>query len=180
MVRIVVRNVSCPVLLIAEQQDVIRNDRIARGQIGEAPFRPDLVALEDPRITLDRFHQRAGLGLFGGAALAEAAAGKTSPEFVDVLGRRREIVLRVKIGVHRQIGFDPLQPCDHAGEGTYVFTESRDRGAGRHGPVPAACHDQLGSGANFDRLWRPARIFQFLVAAGRALRTMRKVMFRDG
>jgi len=34
---------------------------------------PDLVALINPGIALDRLHERAGFTLFGGAALAEAA-----------------------------------------------------------------------------------------------------------
>ena len=97
-------------LRVAEQQDIVGQDRLARREIGEAPRRPDLVALENARIALDRLHQRAGFALLGGRALAETAAGQSRPELVDAVGRRREIVLGEKIGVHRQIGFDPLEP----------------------------------------------------------------------
>ena len=33
------------------------------------------------------------------------------------------------VGVHGQIGFDPLEPRDDAGERAHVLAETRDRGA---------------------------------------------------
>ena len=115
-------------------------------------FDPDLVALENAGIALDRLHQRAGFTLLGGAALAEAAATQSRSELVDALGRRREIVLRVKIGVHRQIDLDPLEPRYHAGEGADMLSETRHRRARRYRPISAAGHHELGAGAKLDRL----------------------------
>ncbi len=103
-------------LRFAEQQHVVGEDGLARREIGEPPRDPDFVALENAGIALDRFHQRAGFGLLGGRALAEAAAAQPRPELIDVLGRRGEIVLGEEVGVHRQIGFDPLELGHDAGE----------------------------------------------------------------
>src|SRR5882672_10002476 len=110
-------------LRFAEKLDVIGKKGVTRSEIGKAALCPDLVTLENTRIALDRLHQRAGLALLGCGALAEAAAAQSGPELVDAPGRRREIVLSEKIGVHRQIGLDPLELRDHAGQRAYMFTE---------------------------------------------------------
>ena len=52
-------------------------DGIARRKIRKPPRHPDLVTLKNSGIALDRFHQRAGFGLLGRAALAEAAAAQS-------------------------------------------------------------------------------------------------------
>ena len=165
-------------LCLAEQQHVVGKNGIARGEIGEAPRHPDLVALENPGITFDQFHQRAGFRLFGGAALTEAAAAQSLPELVDIPGRRGEIMGRVEVGVHRQIGFDALEPRDHAGERTDMLAEPRHRGARRHSAIAAAGHDQFGTAAEFDRSRRSARVDEFPVAADRTLRAGRHIMLR--
>ena len=90
-------------LCLAVKLHVVGENGVARREIGEAPRDPDLVALENTRIALDRLHQRAGFGLFGGRALAEAAAAQSRAELIDVRGRRREIMLGHEIGVHRQL-----------------------------------------------------------------------------
>ena len=153
---------ACPVLRVAEQQDVVGSDGVACREIGKALFDPDLVALENAGIALDRLHQRAGFTLLGGAALAETAATQSRSELVDALGRRREIVLRVKIGVHRQIDFDPIEPRHHAGERADMLSETRHRRARRYGPVSAAGHHELRAGAKLDRLRCAARVLQLL------------------
>src|SRR5437868_14911766 len=79
-------------LRVAEQQDVVWKDGVVGRKIGEPARHPDLVALENPRIALDRLHERAGLALFGGAALAEAAPGQPRPQLIHVLGRRRKVM----------------------------------------------------------------------------------------
>jgi hypothetical protein len=84
------------------------------------------------------------------------------------------------VGVHRQIGFDPLEACDHAGERAHMLSIARHRRPRRHGAVAAAGHHQLGARAERDRLGRPARVAQFLAAAGRALRALGDVMLDDG
>ncbi len=62
-----------PDLRLAEQLDVVRKYGFARREIRKASRRPDFVALKNPRIALDRFHQRAGFALLGSRALAETA-----------------------------------------------------------------------------------------------------------
>jgi len=47
------RRLVPPVLRVAEQQDVVRENGIARGEIREPPCHSDLVALKNPGITLD-------------------------------------------------------------------------------------------------------------------------------
>ena len=178
--RIEHRRLALPILRIAEKQDLVRNDRFARGEILEAPCRPDLVALKNPGIALDRLHQRAGFTLLGGAAFAEAAAAQSGPKLGDRLRRRRKIMGGVEVGVQRQIGFDALEARDHAGQRADIFAEAGDGGARRQGAVAAAGHDQLAAGGKLDRLRRAARIAQFLAAAGRTLRAGGDVMFRDG
>src|ERR1700684_4130593 len=106
MVGIEHRRLALVVLRIAEQQYLVRNDRLAGSEIREPPRRSDLVALKNPGITLDSLHQRAGFTLLGSAALAEAAAAQSRPEVIDRLRRRREIVRGMVVGVQRQIGFD--------------------------------------------------------------------------
>ena len=169
-----------PVLRVAEQQDFVRRNGFARREIREPPRRSDLVALKNPGIALDRLHERAGFALLGGAALAEAAAAQSCPELIDRLGGRRKIVRGIVVGVHRQIGFDPFEPRDHAGEGAHVLAETCNRGRRRNGPVSAARHDQLAAGAKLDRHRRTARVAQLLAAAGRTLRAGRHVMLHDG
>jgi hypothetical protein len=132
------------------------------------------------RKPFDRLHQSAGLALLGGAPLAKTAAAQSRSELINGLGWRREIVRRIKVGVHGQVGFDPLEPRDHAGERAHMFSETRHRDPWRHRPVPSACHDQLSTGAKLDRLRRPPRILQFLASAGRALRACGYVMLCDG
>src|SRR3954470_19721427 len=48
-------------LRFAEKLDVIGVKGFAGIEVGKAARRPDLVTLENPRIALDGFHQRAGL-----------------------------------------------------------------------------------------------------------------------
>ena len=177
----IVRQRGMPVLKLrfAEKLDVIGRKGVAGGEIGKAALRPDLVTLENARIALDRFHQRAGLALLGCGALSEAAAAQSGPELVDAPGRRREIVLGEKIGVHRQIGLDPLEPRDHAGQRAYVFAEARYGGSRRHRAVSAAGHDELSALGNLDRRRRPARTLQLLAAAGGTLRAPRDVVLGD-
>ena len=168
-------------LRLAEELDVVGKDGIARREIGEAPLDPDLVTLENTRIALDRLHQRAGFGLLGGRAFAKAASDQPRSELIDAHRRRREIMLRKKIGVHRQqVGFDRLKPLNHAGEGADVLSVASNRDARRHRTISAAGHDKLGAGAVLDRLWRAARVLKFLAAAGRALRPARHVVLGDG
>src|SRR5262249_37735395 len=72
------------VLRAAVEQHLVRMDRLASREIVETPPHPDLVALIDAGIALDRLHQRARLALLGGAALAEAAAGEAGAQFMNV------------------------------------------------------------------------------------------------
>ena len=111
-------------LRLAEELDVVGKDGIAGGEIGEALRHPNLVALENSRIALDRFHERAGFGLLGGRTFAKAASAQSRSELIDAHGRRRKIMLRKKVGVHRQVGFDRLKPLHDAGERTDVFPEA--------------------------------------------------------
>src|SRR5215475_5877753 len=166
-------------LRFAEKLDVIGKKGVAGREIGEAALRPDLVALEDTRVALDRLHERTGLALFGRGALAEAAAAQSGPELVDVKGWRREIVVSEKTGVQRQIGLDPLESRNNARQRTNVFAEARDSGSRGHGAVAAAGHDELSAFRNLDRRRRAARILHFLAAAGRTLRAPRDVVFGD-
>jgi len=83
---------------------------VARGEIRESPCRPDFVTLKNPGVTLDRLHQRAGFPLLGRAALAEAAAAQSCPEFVDRPRRRRKIVRGEIVRVHGQVSLDALEP----------------------------------------------------------------------
>src|SRR5215468_358780 len=169
----IVRLLGIPVLKLrfAEKLNVIGVKGVAGSEIGKAARRPDLVTLENARIALDRLHQRAGLALLGRGALAEAAAAQSGPELVDALRRRREIVVGEKIGVHRQIDLDPLEPRNHAGQRAYMLAEARYRGSRRHGAVSAAGHDELAAFGDLDRRRRTARVLQFLAAAGLTLRT---------
>jgi len=89
-------------------------------------------------------------------------------------------VLSEKIGVHRQVRLDPLEPCDNAGERAHMLAETGDRGPRRHGAIAAAGHDQLVALGQLDRLRRPSRVLQLLGSAGRALWPMRDVMLGDG
>lgn len=166
-------------LRIAEELDVVGKKRITGREIGKAARRPDLVTLENARVALDRLHQRAGLALLGRGPLAKAAPAQAGPELVDVPGRRGEIVVREEIGVHRQIGFDPLEPRHHAGQRTDVFAKSRHRGARRHGAVPTAGHDELSAFGDLDRHRRSSWIPELLAAAGQTLRTLRDVVLGD-
>src|SRR4029453_3697950 len=138
-------------LRFAEKLNVIGVKGVAGGEIGKAARRPDLVTLENARIALDRLHQRAGLALLGRAALAEAAAARSGPELVDALGRPREIVVGKKIGVHRQIDLDPLEPRNHAGQRAYMLAKARHGGPRRHGGVSTAGHDELAAFGDLDR-----------------------------
>ncbi len=167
-------------LHVAEELDVVGEKRVTGSEIGKAARRPDLVTLENAGVALDRLHQRAGLALLGRGALAEAAAAQAGPELVDVPGRRREIVVREKIGVHRQVGLDPLEPRHHAGQRADVFAEPRHGRSRRHGAVSAAGHDELSALGKLDRHRCPSRIPELLAAAGRTLRALRDVVLGDG
>ena len=70
-----------------------RNGVAFVGEVGEAAPHANLVALEDPGITLDRLHQRARLALLGGAALAVARAAQTAAQLVDGFGRGAKLCL---------------------------------------------------------------------------------------
>src|SRR5882724_4742381 len=166
-------------LRFAEKLDVIGVKGVAGSEIGKAARRPDLVTLENARIAFDGLHQRAGLALLGRGALAEAAAAQSGPELIDALGRRREIVVGEKIGVHRQIDLDPLEPRNHAGQRAYMLAEARYRGSRRHGAVSAAGHDELAAFGDLDRCRRPAWILQFLASAGETLRAPRHKVLGD-
>ena len=167
-------------LRLAVKLHVVGEDGVALGEIGEAFGHPDLVALENAGIALDRLHQRAGFGLFGGRALAEAAAAQARAELVDVRGRRREIMLGDEIGVERQLAVHLLELGDHAGQRRDMLAVARDGGARRHRAVAAAGHDQPCAGADLDRLRLALRVPQLLVAAGRALRPVRHEVLGDG
>ena len=60
------------ILGIAQQQNVVRKDRIARREIHKPAGRPDLVALEHPAIAFDGLHQGTRFALFRGAAFTVA------------------------------------------------------------------------------------------------------------
>src|SRR5215831_1548707 len=137
-------------LRFAEKLDGVGRDGVARGEIDKAALHPDLVTLENAGVALDRLHERAGLTLLGRGALAETAAAQSRPELVDAEGRRREIVVGEKIGVHRQIDLDPLEPRNHAGQRAYMLAEARYRGSRRHGAVSAAGHDELAAFGDLD------------------------------
>ncbi len=168
------------VLRVAEQQHVIGKNGIASWEIGKSPRHADLVALINPRIALDGFHERAGFALLGGAALAEAAAIEPRLELLDGFGKPREIVLGKIVGIQRQVGFDPFKAGDDAGERAHVLAVTRDGGPRRHASVAAAGHDQLATGVKFDRRRRSAWVAQLLVAASRTLRAGRHVVLDDG
>jgi hypothetical protein len=128
-------------LRFAEQKDVIGTNGVAWRKIRETTHPPDFVALENPRIALDSLHQRTGLALFGCAALAEAAAGEPRPELIDVLGRPRKVMRGIVISVHGKIGFDPLEPGHHAGEGTHMLAKTRDCAPRGDGAISTARHE---------------------------------------
>ena len=86
----------------------------------------------------------------------------------------------IEIGIQRQIGLDPFETRDDAGQGAHVLSESRDRGPRGNGPVTPTRHDQFAAGSQFDRDRRAARVAQFLAAAARTLRAGRHVMLHDG
>ena len=151
-----------PVLRVAEQQDVVRPNGLAGREIGKAPRHPDLVALEDSGIALDRLHQRAGFALLGGAALAEAAAAPSRAQLMDRLGGPGEIMRGVEVGVERQVDFDPFELRHHAGERAHVLAVFRHRGPRRNAAVAAAGHDRLGAGGQHERHRLAARIAQLL------------------
>src|SRR6266498_3220894 len=67
------RRLPSPVLRLAEEQDIVWMYRFALAKIGESARRPDLVALKNSGIALDRLHERAGFTLLRSAALAKAA-----------------------------------------------------------------------------------------------------------
>src|SRR4029450_6372304 len=125
---------------------------VAGIEIGKAARRPDLVALENARLALDRLHQRTALALLGREALAEPAAAQSGPELIDALGRPGEIVIGEKIGVHRQIDLDPLEPRNHAGQRAYMLAEAGHGGPRGHGAISTAGHDELGAFGDLD--WR--------------------------
>src|SRR5690349_19314320 len=148
-------------------------------EIRKTPSHSDLVTLVDTRITLDRLHQRARFALFGGGALAVTSPGQSRPERVNRERRSGEVVPRKKIGVHRQIGFNPLQARNDTGERTHMFSKARDSRPRGHGAIATTRHDQLGTWAELDRRGRSPRIAQFLAATGHALRAFWNVVLDD-
>src|SRR5256884_5676261 len=100
-------------------------NRFALAKIGEPARTPDLVALKNSGMALDRLHERARFTLLGRAALAEAAAAQSRPEFVDRPRRRRKIVRGEIVRVHRQVSLDALEPRDHAGQRAYLPARAR-------------------------------------------------------
>src|ERR1700732_5059747 len=140
----------------------------------------DLVALKNPGIAPERLHERAGFTLFGGAALAEAAAAQPYPELIDRLGWPRKIVRGMVVGVQGQIGFNPLETRDHTGQGAHVPAETGNRARRRNAAVSPALHNYLAACAKLNRHWRTAGIAQLLAAAARTLRAGRHVMLHDG
>ena len=90
-----------------------------------------------------------------------------------------EIVLGDVVGVQRQVGFDPLETRNHAGEGADVLLETRHCARGRNAAVAAAGHDQLVAGLKLDGHWRATWIAQLLLAASRTLRAGRDEMLDD-
>jgi len=78
-------NVSRVELRLAEKLDVVGKHCFARLEIDEPSRHPDFVALEDSRIALDRFHQRAGFALLGGRTLPEAATAQARAKLVDAV-----------------------------------------------------------------------------------------------
>src|SRR6185437_1339700 len=116
----------------------------ARRKIDEAPFDPELVTLENSGIALDRLHQRAGLSLLRGRALAEAAALQSGSELIKAVRRGGEI------GVERQVGLDAIELLDHAGERAHMLAIALDGGLRGHRAIAAAGHDQFGAAAELD------------------------------
>ena len=180
LVRPVVDAWSCRYCASLNSRTSFGANGLAWREIREPPRHSDLVALENPGIALDRLHQRAGFALLGGAALAEAAAAQPCPELIDRPGGRGEIVRGIVVGVQRQVGFDPLETRDHAGEGAHVLAEARNRGrAAKRSGIPPLVMTSLPPRAKLDRHRRTARVAQLLAAAARTLRAGRHVMLRD-
>src|SRR6185369_14484616 len=99
---------------------------------------------------------------------------------IDALGLRGEIMIGEKIGVHRQIDLDPLEPRHHTGQRAYMLAEARYGGPRRHGAISTAGHDELAAFGDLDRRRRPARTLHLLAAAGGTLRAPRnKVLAND-
>src|SRR3954465_3864118 len=84
-----------PELSVAEELDIIRTNGVPFRKVREAPQPPDFVPLKNPGIALDCLHEGARFALFGGAALAEAAAAQPRSELVDAQCRRGKIVLGI-------------------------------------------------------------------------------------
>ena len=179
-VRFTRSDLRTPVLFVAEQQDVIRCNGVARREVGKSPRHPDLVTLKDAGITLDRLHQRAGFALLGRAALAEAAAAASRAQFMDRLGRPGKIMRGVVVGVERQVDFDPFKLRHHAGERAHVLAVFCHRGPRRNAAVAAAGHDRLGAAGQHERHRLAARIAQLPSSAGWTLRPARHVVLDDG
>ena len=114
-------------LRVTVQQDLIWRNGIPCREISKPPRHSDLVALKYPGITLDRLHERAGFPLLGSAALPEAATAQPRPQIVDSLGTRGKIVGRKVIGIHGQVGLDPLQTRDHARKRAHMLAEACNR-----------------------------------------------------
>src|SRR4029077_1969985 len=134
MVRVVWCRLSSVVLRVAEQQDVVGMNGIAWREVGKPPLHPDLIALKNSGVTLDRLHERACFPLLGSAPLAKAATAQAVPKLIDrPLRGRRKVVSGMIARVQRQIGLDPLETRDDPGQVTYVLAETRDRGPRRNG-----------------------------------------------
>ena len=55
-----------------------------------------------------------------------------------------------KIGVHRQIDLDPLEPRHHAGQRAYMLAEAGHGGPRGHGAISTAGHDELAAFGDLD------------------------------
>jgi hypothetical protein len=97
------------VLGIAQQQNVVRRNRVAGREIHKPAGRPDLIAAEYPAMPFDRLHQRAGLALVGGSPLAVAVGDQSGLGRIKRFGTRRETVSGKKANIRRLLAFDPLK-----------------------------------------------------------------------
>ncbi len=113
-------------LRVAEQQHLVGGTRLARRKIREAPLRADLVALINPGVALDRFHQRRWLRPARPYCPCRSCRRSVRPGVRrgTAPGGAAEIVRRKEAGIHRQVGVDALQPLHHAGQRADVFAET--------------------------------------------------------
>src|SRR6516165_6696265 len=165
-----------PVLRVTEQQHVIGKNGFSWRKVREPPLHPDLIALKDPGLALDRLHECACLTLLGRAAFAKASAAEPGAQLVHRLRAPGEIVGGKIVRVERKVRLDALEPRDHAGERAHVFSEARNRGRRGNAPISAARHQELAGSAELERHRRAAWVTQRLAAASRALRAARDIV----